>query len=74
MKNHLGLLQLVDIGIRGWGSGVGIGWEQGHAGWEPVVGEERGEGGNRVFGVVVAKLCQREEAGLVGLLKVAVDA
>ena len=74
MKNHLGVLQLIDIGIRGWGPGVGISWEQGHAGVEPVVGEERGQGGSRVFGVVVAELRQGEEAGLVGLLIVAVDA
>ena len=57
MKNRLGLLQLVNIGIRGWGFGVEIGWEQGHAGVEPVVGEERGQGGSRMFGVVVAELC-----------------
>ena len=40
---------------------------------EPVVGEEQGQGGSRMFGVVVAKLCQGEEAGLVCLLAVAVD-
>ena len=57
LKNHLGLLQLIDIGIRGWGSGVGIGWEQGRAGVEPVVAKERGHGGSRVFGVVLAELC-----------------
>ena len=74
LKNHLGLLELVDIGIRGWGSGVWIGWEQGRAGVEPVVGEERGQGGSRVFGVFVAELRRGEEAGLVGLLIVAVDA
>ena len=39
---------------------------------EPIVGEERGQGGSRVFGVVVGGLCQREEAGPVGLLIVAV--
>ena len=32
---------------------------------EPIVGEERGQGGSRVFGVVVVELCQREKAGLV---------
>ena len=41
---------------------------------EPIVGEERGQGGSRVFGVVVVELCQREEAGQVGLLIVAIDA
>ena len=70
----MGLLQLVDIGIRGWGPGVGVSWEQGHAGVEPIVGEERGQGGSRVFGVVVVELRQREEASLVDLLIVAVDA
>ena len=49
LKNHLGLLHLADMGIRGLGLGVGIGWEQGHAGVEPVVGEERGQGGSRVL-------------------------
>ena len=40
---------------------------------EPVVVEEWGQGGSRMFGVVVAELRQGEEAGLVGLLIVAVD-
>ena len=40
---------------------------------ETVVGEEGGEGGSRVFGIIVAKLRQRKEAGPVGLLVVAVD-
>ena len=40
---------------------------------EPYIGEERGQGGSRMFGVVVAELCQGEEAGLVCLLIVAVD-
>ena len=39
---------------------------------EPVVGEKRAEGGGRMFGVVVAEFCQGKEAGLVGLLVVAV--
>ena len=73
MKNHLGLLQLFYIGIRGWGPGVGIGWEEGHTRVEPIVGEERGQGGSRMFGVVVAELCQGEEAGQVCWLVVAVD-
>ena len=70
----MGLLDLVDIGICGWGFGIGIGWEQGHARMETVVGEERGQGGSRMFRVVVAKLRQGEEAGRVGLLIVAVYA
>ena len=37
---------------------------------EPVVGKERGQGGSRMFGVVVAELCQGEEAGPVCLLVV----
>ena len=41
---------------------------------ETVVGEERGEGGSRMSGVVVAEFRQGEEAGPVGLLIVAVDA
>ena len=40
---------------------------------EPVVGEERGQGGSRMFGVVVAELRQGEDAGLVCLLIVVVD-
>ena len=40
---------------------------------ETVVGEEGGEGGSGVLRVVVANLCQGEEAGPVGLLIVAVD-
>ena len=40
---------------------------------EPVVGEEWRQGGNRMFGVVVAELRQGEEVGLVGLLIVGVD-
>ena len=73
MKNYLGLLQPVDIGIRGWSFGIGIGWEQVHAGLEPVVGEERGQGGSRMFRVVVSELRQGEEAGSIGLLIVVVD-
>ena len=39
---------------------------------EPVVGEEGAQGCGKIFGVVVAKFCHREETGLVGLLVVAV--
>ena len=41
---------------------------------EPVVGEEWGQGGSRMFRVVVAKLRQGEEAGPICLLIVALDA
>ena len=67
------MLQLVDIGIRGWSFGIGISWEQGHAGMEPVGGEEWGQGGSRMFGVVVAKLRQGEEARPASLLIVVLD-
>ena len=40
---------------------------------KPVVGEERGQGGSRMFGVVVVELHQGEKAGPVGLLIVAID-
>ena len=40
---------------------------------EPVVGEERGQGGSRMFGVVVVEHRQGEEAGPVYLLAVALD-
>ena len=39
---------------------------------EPVVRVERGQRCGRVFGVVVGKLGHRQEAGLVGLLVVAI--
>ena len=73
LKNNLGLLEILDVGIRGWGLGIEGGGEQGHTGMETVVGEERGESGSGVFGIVVAELRQREEAGPVGLLVVTVD-
>ena len=41
---------------------------------EPVVCEKRGQGSGRMLGVVVREFCQGEEAGLVGLLVVAIDA
>ena len=41
---------------------------------KPVVGKKRGQGCGRMLGVVVRELCQGEEAGLVGLLVVAIDA
>ena len=66
-------LETYDVGIRGWGPRVWRGWEEGYAGMETVVCEERGEGGSRGFGIVVAEFCQGEEAGPVGLLIVAVD-
>ena len=39
---------------------------------EPVVREKRGEGCGRMLRVIVGEFCQREEAGPVGLLVVAV--
>ena len=54
---------------------VGRGWgKQGHAGMEPVVREKRGQGCGRMLRVVVGEFCQREEAGPVGRLIVAVHA
>ena len=46
----------------------------GTCGDESQVGEEWGESGSRVFGVVVGEFCHGKEAGPVGLLAVAVDA
>ena len=40
---------------------------------ESVIGEKGGKCLSRVFGIIVAELGQWEEAGLVGLLIVAVD-
>ena len=40
---------------------------------EAIVGKKRGEGGSKVFGIVVVELRQGKDAGLVGLLVVAVD-
>ena len=37
-----------------------------------IVGKKGSKGCGRMFGVVIAKFCQREEAGPVGLLVVAV--
>ena len=66
-------MEILDVGIRGWGSGVRRGGEEGHAGMEAIVGKKRGEGGSRVFEIVVAELRQGKDAGPVGLLVVAVD-
>ena len=41
---------------------------------EPVIGEKRGQGSGRMLRVVVGEFSQREEAGPVGLLVVAVHA
>ena len=51
----MGLSELFDIRIRGWGARVRRDGKKGHVGMEPVVGEWR-EGGSRVFGIVVAEL------------------
>ena len=49
LKDNLGLLKVFDVRVRGWGLGLRGGGEKGHAGMEPVVGEEWGEGGSRMF-------------------------
>ena len=41
---------------------------------EAIVGKKRGKCSGRMLGVVVAEFCQWEEAGLVGLLVVCIDA
>ena len=41
---------------------------------EAIVGKKRGKGSGRMYGVVVAKFCQWEEAGPVELLVVCIDA
>ena len=74
MKDNLYSLKIFHVRDRGWGLGLRGGGEKGHAGMEPVVSEERGEGGSRMFGIVVAELRQWKEAGPIGLLIVAVDA
>lgn len=74
LKDNLGLLELLDVGVRGWGWRIGRCGKEGHAGMETVVGEEGGEGGSGVLGIVVAEFRQGKEAGPVGLLIVAVDA
>ena len=74
LKDNLGLLELLDVGVRGWGWGIGRWGKEGHAGMETVVGEEGGEGGSGVLGIVVAEFRQGKEAGLAGLLIVGVDA
>ena len=73
LKDHLGLAESQHVRIGGRGLGVWVGWEQGHPGMEPEVGEKRGEGGGRMLGVVVAKFRQGQNVSLVGLLVVAVD-
>ena len=73
MKSGLGFPKLRHVGVGSWGRGIGERREQGHAGMEPIVGEERGESGSRVFGVIIREFRHGEEAGPVGLLAVAVD-
>ena len=41
---------------------------------EAIVGKKRGKCSGRMLGVVVAEFCLWEEAGLVGLLVVSIDA
>lgn len=50
------------------------GGEEGHPRVEPVIGEKRGKGGGKMFGIVLGEFRHRDEAGLVGLLVVALDA
>ena len=66
LKDNLYLLNIFHVRVRGWGLGLRGGGEKGHVGMEPVVGEERGEGGCRMFGIVVAELRQWKEEGRVG--------
>ena len=60
-------MEILDVGIRGWGYGVRRGGEEGRAEMEAIVGQKRGEGGSRVLGIVVAEFRQGKEAGSVGL-------
>ena len=53
--------------------GVWVGWEQGHPGMEPEVGEKRGEGCGRMLGVVIAEFRQGQNVCPVALLIVTVD-
>ena len=55
-------MKILDVGIRGWGSGVKRGGEEGNVGIEAIVGKKRGEGGSRVLGIVVAEFRQGKEA------------
>ena len=67
------LLKPLYVGVGLWGGGIG-GWgEQGHAGVEPIIGEERSQSSGRMARIVVAEFCHVEEACPIGLLVVAVD-
>ena len=73
LQNILGLPKLRYIGIGTRGAG-GWDWgEHGHSRMISVVGKEWGDGCGKMARVVVGEFCQREEAGLVGLLVVSID-
>ena len=71
------ILSVVDIfdevvgrtGGRIWGGG-----KQRHSRVVPIVGEERGEGGGGMLGVVISKLCHRQKSRPIRLLVVGVNA
>ena len=73
LKDCFVLLKPLYVGVGCWGGGIGEGWEQGHAGMEAIVGEERGQGSGRMLRVVVAEFCHVDEACPIGLLIVVVD-
>ena len=73
MEDCVILLEPLYVGIGFWGRGVRRGWEQGHAGMETVVGEERGQRGGRMLGIVIAEFCHVEKASPVRLLVIAED-
>ena len=70
----MGLTKPLHVGIGGRGWGGWGGREQGHSWVVTIVREKRGEGCEKMLGIVVGEFCQGEETGLVGLLVVAVHA
>ena len=67
------LLKPLYVGVGCWGDEIGGGGEQGHAGMEPIIGEERGQSSGRMARIVVAEFCHVDEACPICLLVVAVD-
>ena len=67
------LLNPLYVRVGCWGGGIGGGGEQGHAGMEPIIGEERGQSSGRMSRIVVAQFCHVDEACPIYLLVVAVD-